>query len=89
MFQFTTDGNTSNAISPSGASGATNANQDEANSVTITGDGGTQDITLNVEISDATGQTIHDFVSQENITVGFFSIIDEIFVGESDATPLS
>lgn len=86
MFQFTTDGTLGNAISPSGASGATNGNQNEANSVTITGDGGTQNITLNVEISTNIGQTIHNFKSNENITVGFFSIIDQIFIGESDAS---
>ena len=88
MFQFTTDGNTNNAISPSGASGDTNSSQNEANSVTITGDGGTQNITLNVEISTATGQAIHDFKSNESITVGSFSIIDQIFVGESTVSAL-
>jgi hypothetical protein len=89
MFQFTTDGTLGNAISPAGNSGSTNANQDEANSVTITGDGGAQDITLNVEISTVTGGKIHDFVSEESLTVGSFTIIDQIFVGESDETPLS
>ena len=89
MFQFTTDGSLSNPISPAGASTSTNANQEEANSVTITGDGGTQNITLNVEISTATGQKIHNFVSEESLTVGSFAIIDQIFVGESDVAALT
>jgi hypothetical protein len=87
MFQFTT-GN-GNPISPAGSSTPGNANQDEAASLTISGDGAINSITLEVEISTATGQKIHDFVSEESLTVGSFAIIDQIFVGVSDASTVS
>jgi len=88
MFQFTTDGDLQNAISPAGSSTPGNANQAEVGSLTIGGDGAEDAVTLNVEISPTTGQKIHDFVSEESLTVGSFSIIDQIFVGVSDATPV-
>jgi hypothetical protein len=90
MFQFTTDGTAANAISPPGASGGSNTNQNEAASVTVNSNGGTQAVHLNVEISTATGQKIHDYVSEESLDTngGHFSLVDQIFVGSSDATAL-
>jgi hypothetical protein len=90
MFQFTTDGTAANAISPPGASGGSNTNQNEAASVTVNSDGGTQAVHLNVEISTATGQKIHDYVSEESLDAngGHFSLVDQIFVGSSDVTAL-
>jgi hypothetical protein len=86
MFQFTTDGTT--AISPPGASGGSNTHQIEAGEVTINSDGGTQAVHLNVEISTAAGQKIHDYVSEESLDAngGHVSLVDQIFVGTSDLT---
>lgn len=90
MFQFTTDGNIGNAISPPGSSGGTNQYQIEAGSVTVSSDGGTQPVSLNVDISTSTGQKIHDFVNGESLDVngGHFALVDQIFVGTSGVSTI-
>jgi hypothetical protein len=87
IFQFTTDGTPGNAISPPGASGGSNQNQKEAASVAV-GSDSTQAVHLNVEISTATGQKIHDYVSEESLDAngGHISLVDQIFVGSSDVS---
>jgi hypothetical protein len=87
MFQFTTA--SGNAISPAGSTSAGNTNQDEAASLTINGEGSSESVNLEVGITTTTGGKIHDFVEEEGLTVGSFDIIDQIFVGVSDASTVS
>ena len=91
MFQFTTGGDVAAAISPPGSSTPGNTNQKEARSFNFTNDPGTIDLHLNVEISTATGQKIHDYVSEESLGIdgGHFALIDQIFVGDSDVAALN
>jgi hypothetical protein len=88
MFQFTTDGTIAQAISARGGTGTSNKNQQEDASVTINIDE-TQSISLAIELRKETGQKIHDYVNQQSLVHGgHFSLVDQIFVGESDVTPL-